>query len=132
ADPFGGLMIFGNEDTPQRRLSAQRREEVRRGDERLYALGRRSWLGQVWAIKSVGDHLLEYVVLLALIEEVPWRMRPALRMYRSAKPPHEPVRIRIWQRAEQIGVEHAEHRRIGPDAESQRERGHYCEPLVFE
>src|SRR5262245_58132808 len=125
-------MIFGNEDTPQRRLSAQRREEIRRGDDRLYALGRRSWLGEIWAIKGVRDHLLEDVVLLALIEEVPWRMRPALRMYRSSKHPHEPGRIRIRQRAEQIGVEHAEHRRVGPDAESQRERGHYGEPLVFE
>src|SRR5262245_29346359 len=132
ADPFGGLMIFGNEDTPQRRLSAQRREEVRRGDERLYALGRRPRLGQVWATKGVGDQLLEDVVLLALSEEVPRRMRPALRMYRSAKHPHEPVRIRIRQRAKQIGVEHAEHRRVGPDPESQRERGHYGEAFVFD
>src|SRR5215510_4459916 len=59
-------------------------------------------------------------------------MRTALRMYRGSKHPHEPLRIRIRQRAKQIGVEHAEHRRVSPDAESQRERGHYGEASVFE
>src|SRR5262249_45219866 len=81
ADPFGGFMIFGDEDPPQRRLNAQRREEVGRGGDRPYTLGRRSRLGEIGAVKRVGDHLLEDVALLALIEEVPRRMRPALRMY---------------------------------------------------
>src|SRR5262245_23412692 len=83
ADPFGDLMIFRNEGAPQSWHHAQSREEVGRGDDRAYALGRRPRLGEIRAIKSVGDHLLENVVLLALIEEVPRRMRPALRMYRS-------------------------------------------------
>jgi hypothetical protein len=40
--------------------------------------------------------------------------------------------MRIWERAKQICVEHAEHRRVGSDAERERQHGHGGEAFVLE
>jgi hypothetical protein len=80
-DPVGAcLMLFGSEDTPESRLNAECREEICRGGDAPQTLCRRSRLGEIWDYPGMGDHVLEDVVLLALLEEVTGRMRPTLRM----------------------------------------------------
>jgi hypothetical protein len=53
-------------------------------------------------------------------------------MRRGAKNSHEPLRTGVGKRAEEIGVEHAEHRRVRADAERERERRDSREAFMLE
>ena len=122
------LVLFIGEHAPEGWRHAKRSEEVAGYEQTLQPLGRLSVAGQHRSHADERDHLVEDVVPLTEVHEVRGRVRPAVGMNRSAEDLNESLGVGIRQRLEEIGVEHAEHRGVGADAESQCHDGDGGEP----
>jgi hypothetical protein len=120
-------VLFVREDTTERRRYTERREEVAGDQQALETLGRLSVADQNRRRSIERDHLAEDLVALAESDEVGGRVRPAVGENRRAEHLDQSFRLRIREWTEEVGVEHAEHRRVGPDAECQGDDGHGSE-----
>ena len=122
------LVLFGCEHSADRRSHAQRSEEVSGDQQALESLGGLAVADQHRRRTIEGHHLREDIVPRAEVDEVGWRVRPAVRVDRCAEDLDQPFRLWIGKGTEEVSVQHAEHRRIGADAERQRYDGDGREP----
>src|SRR5207237_9632551 len=123
------LELFRFEYTATLGRHAQHRKEIGRCRETEQTFRRVPIFGQVTADEVVSGHLVENRVPVVLVEKVSSRMRPTLRMWRGAKYSHETLGLRVGQRTKEKRIQHAEHRCIDANAESQRKRRHHGKTL---
>ena len=117
-----GAVVVRHEAAPQRRRHPQQLEEIPGGAHAGDAL-RPVPAGKVEA--GIGDagQVGETVVLIAPVQEI--RARNSVAVSRGLlRPNHDQAAgVPVRQGAEQDAVHHAEHGRVGADAEGQRQSG---------
>ena len=122
--------VLRRQEAPaQRGRDAERREQAGRNDGALRVRGRLAVVGEREVGRRKSGDPFQRRVPRAPVGEVrvgnrsrgvPPGFRVALVPFRNRD---EPLRVRERQRAQEHGVDHAEHGRVRPDAQRQRQRG---------
>ncbi len=126
------LILILSETAAQSGLHSQQREEIGRDAGRQEPFGF-PIAGEVVVGNAAQDgDVLEHRVLRLQVAMVGRRHRQPVKLRRLSPERHEPLRLRERQRAQHDGIDDAENRRRGADAEREREHSHGREAGVLE
>ena len=117
------LVFIGQKRTSQLHMDAVDVEKMRR-DACSPELDRFPDAREGRGAASLSGHEVEYRVILLPVEEVQRRDTVALAARRLLEDTNDLIGILIGQRLEKDGIDEAEDRGVGADAECQREDGH--------